>query len=48
VLGLVALVAMAWVVWQALGLGRPLKTSWRIEYRVPGRLVMARVRRRSV
>jgi hypothetical protein len=46
-LGIFALVALAWVVWQALGLGLPLKTSWRIEYRVPGRLVMARVRRRS-
>jgi len=47
-LGIVAVVALGWVVWQALGLGLPLKTSWRIEYRVPGRLVMARVRRRAV
>jgi len=45
-LGLVAALALVWMVWQALGLGLPKKTSWRIEYRVPGRLVMARVRRR--
>jgi hypothetical protein len=47
-LGLIAVAAFAWVAWQALGLGRPLKIEWRLEYRIPGRLVMARVRRRTV
>jgi len=46
--GLIAVVAFAWVIWQASGLGRPLKTAWRLEYRIHGRLVMARVRRRAV
>jgi hypothetical protein len=46
--GLIAVAAFAWVIWQASGLGRPLKTEWRLEYRIHGRLVMARVRRRAV
>jgi hypothetical protein len=46
--GLIAVAAFAWVIWQALGLGRPLRTVWRLEYRIHGRLVMARVRRRAV
>jgi hypothetical protein len=47
-LGIIALTALGWVVWQGLGLGRRPETGWRIEHRVPGRLIMARVRRRSV
>jgi len=46
--GLIAVAAFAWVIWQASGLGRPLRTEWRLEYRIHGRLVMARVRRRAV
>jgi len=43
----IAVAAFGWVLWQALGLGLPTRTGWRLEYRVQGRLVMARVRRRS-
>ena len=45
-LGLIAVGAAAWLVWQALGLGLPLHTGWKLEHRVQGRLVMARVRTR--
>jgi hypothetical protein len=45
-LGLVAAGAAAWLVWHALGLGLPRHTGWRLEHRVQGRLVMARVRSR--
>jgi hypothetical protein len=44
--GAIAVASFAWVAWQALGLGRPRQTGWRLEYRIHGRLVMARVRRR--
>lgn len=47
VLGAIAAGALAWLVWQALGLGRPVATGWRLEHRVQGRLVMVRVRRRT-
>ena len=46
-LGLIAVGAAAWLVWQALGLGQPRRTGWRLEQRVQGRLVMARVRTRG-
>jgi hypothetical protein len=46
-LGAVALGAAAWLLWQALGLGLPVRTAWRLEQRVQGRLVMARVRKRE-
>jgi hypothetical protein len=46
VLGVIALASAAWLVWQALGLGNPVKTGWRLENRVPGRLIMARTRTR--
>jgi hypothetical protein len=48
VFGAIAIASFGWVLWQALGLGLPLKTGWRLEYRIQGRLVMARVRRRPV
>jgi len=46
-LGLIAAASIAWLIWQASGLGRPIRTLWRVEYRVQGRLVMARVRKRT-
>jgi hypothetical protein len=46
-LAAVALSAACWLVWQALGLGLPVRTGWRLEARVPGRLVMRRVRTRG-
>jgi hypothetical protein len=46
-LGLIAISAAGWLVWQALGLGLPVQTAWRLETRVQGRLVMARVRTRK-
>jgi len=46
VLAAISVGALAWLVWQALGLGRPIETGWRLEHRIHGRLVMARVRRR--
>jgi hypothetical protein len=46
-LGLIAVGAAAWLVWQALGLGLPRRTGWRLEQRIQGRLVMARVRKRA-
>jgi hypothetical protein len=46
-LGVLSAAALGWVAWQALGLGLPLRTGWRIAYRVQGRLVMARTRRRA-
>ena len=48
VLALIALGCLLWFVWQQLGIGRPVQTEWRLEHRIPGRLVMARVRRRVV
>jgi hypothetical protein len=45
--GAIAIAAFAWVLWQALGLNRPLRTEWRLEYRIHGRLVMERIRRRA-
>ncbi len=47
VLGIIALASAGWLVWQALGLGKPVKIGWRLEQRVPGRLVMARTRTRK-
>jgi hypothetical protein len=46
-LGLAALACFGRVFWQALSLGLPRRTEWRVEYRVPGRLVMVRLRRRA-
>jgi len=46
VFGAIAVASLAWVLWHGLGLGQPQETAWRLEYRIPGRLVMARVRRR--
>jgi hypothetical protein len=48
VFGAIAIACFGWVLWQALGLGLPQQTGWRLEYRIQGRLVMARVRRRPV
>jgi hypothetical protein len=45
-LGLIAVAAAGWLIWQALALGSPVKTGWRLEQRVPGRLVMVRTRTR--
>ncbi len=39
-----AICAMLFLVWQAIGPGRPVRLSWRVAYRVPGQLVIARVR----
>jgi hypothetical protein len=47
VLGVIALASAGWLIWQGLGLGKPIKTGWRLEARVPGRLVMARTRTRQ-
>jgi hypothetical protein len=44
VLAVVAVVALMLLVWQAIGPGRPMRTSWRVDYRIQGRLVIARVR----
>jgi hypothetical protein len=46
ILGTIAAICLAWLIWQALGLGRPVLTEWRLEQRIQGRVVMARVRRR--
>jgi hypothetical protein len=45
--GAIAVMAFGWVLWQASGLGLPRNIGWRLEYRIQGRLVMARVRRRA-
>ena len=47
VLGAVALGAAGWLAWQAMELGRPVRVEWRLEKRVPGRLIMGRVRKRG-
>ena len=39
-----SLAAMIYVAWLASGIGRPMRVSWRVEHRVQGRLVIARVR----
>lgn len=44
---LAAICALAFLVWQAIGPGRPARLSWRVAYRVPGQLVIARVRTRT-
>jgi hypothetical protein len=46
-LGLVALACFARIIWQALSIGLPRRIEWRVEYRVPGRLVMVRLKRRA-
>ncbi len=43
-LAILAAAALAYVVWQAIGLGRAARISWRVDHRVQGRLVIARVR----
>ncbi len=43
---LVALGALVFLAWQAVGSGRAARVSWRVERRVQGQLVMARVRTR--
>jgi hypothetical protein len=45
--GAIAVIAFGWVLWQASGLGLPRHIGWRLEYRIQGRLVMSRVRRRT-
>jgi hypothetical protein len=47
VLAALALSAMGWLIWRWAGLGRPVVTGWRLESRVPGRLVLARMRMRA-
>jgi len=47
VLAVIALASACWLVWQAAGLGNPVKLGWRLDHRVPGRLVMARTRTRK-
>ncbi len=44
---LAAVCAMLFLVWQAIGPGRPVRLSWRVAYRVPGQLVIARVRTKT-
>lgn len=39
-----AAAALAYLVWQAMGAGRDMAVSWRVDHRVQGRLVIARVR----
>jgi hypothetical protein len=46
-LGLAALACFGCVLWQALSIGLPRRTEWRVEYRIPGRLVMVRLKRRT-
>jgi hypothetical protein len=46
VLVALAVAALAYVVWQAIGPGREVRVSWRVAHRVQGRLVIARVRTR--
>ena len=41
---LVAAGALLFLVWQAIGPGRPVRVSWRVAYRVQGQLVIARIR----
>ncbi len=42
-----AICAMLFLLWQAVGPGRPVRLSWRVAYRVPGQLVIARVRTKT-
>ncbi len=46
ILAVVALGALGYLIWQAIGPGRPVRVSWRVDYRIQGRLVIARVRTR--
>ena len=41
---LLAAGAMLFLVWQAVGPGRPVRVSWRVAHRVQGQLVIARIR----
>ncbi len=45
-LGFVAISALIYMALQAAGAGKPVKISWKVENRVQGRLVIARVRTR--
>ncbi len=42
-----ALAALLFLIWQTIGPGRPVRVSWRVAYRVPGQLVIARVRTKT-
>ncbi len=42
-----AIGAMLFLVWQAVGPGRTVRVSWRVAYRVPGKLVIARIRTKT-
>ncbi len=44
---LAAVCAMLVLIWQTIGPGRPVRLSWRVAYRVPGQLVIARVRTKT-
>ncbi len=44
---LAAVCAMLFLIWQTIGPGRPVRLSWRVAYRVPGQLVIARVRTKT-
>jgi len=46
VLALIAAVALGVLIWQAIGAGRRVRVSWRVDHRVQGRLVIARIRTR--
>jgi hypothetical protein len=41
---MLAAAALGYLVWQAFGAGRGAAVSWRVDHRVPGRLVIARIR----
>jgi hypothetical protein len=41
-----AVAALLYLAWQAIGPNRPVRISWRVEHRIQGRLVIARVRTR--
>ena len=41
-----AVAALLYLGWQAMGGGRAVRVSWRVEHRIQGRLVIARVRTR--
>lgn len=46
-LALAAALCFLRAAWIIFALGETRRTEWRLEYRIPGRLVMARIRRRG-
>jgi hypothetical protein len=46
VLSVLAIIALLFLLWQLIGPGRAARISWRVDYRVQGRLVIRRVRTR--